>query len=420
MKRQTLPISLATLLLVFTALSAASANEPGGDEAIERDVVDLRPDDPAGFTMRNVFAPLTGLFMGGPSYWYATREIEVDTTPRHGTLDLFYIRSNFQKRFEQAESPATVILPPRIQATSRDALIIRAFAEGYRQKQVTLKMGSRQSKVVLDLDPLPNTLKAFAHRYFGGRSSLNFLLSESPTFRLQDGSDGVSLILTETAVTSEAAASIEGSASPVLAELYTQQLGEDLLVKVGFGEDSPYGKPMVRSRQSYDAARGLHQFTLDLVPSEAGESVARARGALAQLQAADVAGCALRFDESLRGGLDEGALARALTPSGSFTDPYFRAAMRRLGELSPEGVVHFASGAVFRPAVPIELEAALSQASGAIGYLALLQRFVEGLEPEEHRVETLRGLVAPEVGTEHFAQVLTTANKSRRDCVAGR
>ena len=32
-------------------------------------------------------------------------------------------------------------------------------------------------------------------------------------------------------------------------------------------------------------------------------------------------------------------LSRALTPRGAFTDPYLRAAMRRLGEVSPGGVI---------------------------------------------------------------------------------
>lgn len=413
MTRRATSILLAATLLVLSSLALA-------EQEVERDIVDLRPEDPAGFSMRNVFAPITGLFMGGPGYWYDVREIKIDTTPPGGVLDLFYIRSNFQKRFEQAESPATVILPPRIQATSRDALIIRAFAEGYRQKQLTFKMSSRVDTVIIDLDPLPNTVKLFAHRYFGGRSSLNFLLTEAPTFRLQDSGDGVSLIMNETALSPDAEASLDSASSPVLARLYGQQLGEDLMVKIGFASDSVYGKPEVRSRQTYDAARDLHTFTLDLVPSQPGETVARARAALADVKTADVTGCALRFDASLRDGLDPGSLTRALAPSGSFTDPYFRAAMRRLGEVTPDGVVHFTNGAVFRTAVPIELEAALSQASDAIGYLALLRRFVTVLEIPEHRAETLRGLIAPELGGERFEQIMAKADRSQRDCLASR
>lgn len=417
------PVLLSVFALVLVAGGGAVAEPSNGDTGpipveVERDIVDLSPDVDASWSLRNVFAPITGLFMGGPGYWYDTRRIEIDTTPAHGVLDLFYVRANFQKRFEQAQSPATVILPPRIRATARDALIIRAFAEGYRQQKLTIKVGSRQDRVVIDLEPLPNTLRAIAHSYFGGRSSLSFLLTESPTFRIQEAEDGISLILSETAMTPESRASVEGTLSPVLSELYAQQLGEDLLIKIGFAADSGYGEPEVRSRQSFDAARELHRFTLDLVPAEGSESVVRARAALAKVRTRNVTGCALRFEQGLRAGLDEGSLARALAPSGSFTDSYLRAAMRRLGEISPDHAVRFTSGAVFRPQVPIELEAALSQASRAIGYLALLRTFVLDMEGPKHQTETLRGLIAPELGSEPFAAILSDAEAQQLDCIA--
>lgn len=420
MSRQVRQSLLPLLLTLAVAAPLQALAQASAEEDEYRDVVDLSPDDPAPFTLRNVFAPVTGLFLGGPGYWYEKRKLEIETTPSGGVLDLFYVRANFQKRFEQAESPATVLLPKRIDATPRDTVIIRAYAEGYRQKKVSVRVNSRDQRIVIDLEPLPNTLKGFAHRYFGGRSSLTFLLSESPTFRLQDAKDGISLILTQTGMTSEANASIDGTLSPLLSDLYTQQLGEDLVVKIGFAPSSSYGEPKVRSRQSYDAARELHEFTLDFVPADAAQSVVRAREALAQLRTPDVTGCALRFDAGLREQIGEDALARALTPSGSFTDPYFRAAMRRLGEISPDGIVHFTNGAVFRPGVPIELEAALSQAGGAIGYLALLRSFVADLEQPPHRTETLRGLIAPELGSEAFAGFVASAESQQRDCIASR
>ena len=63
---------------------------------------------------RNLFLPLTSPFVGGPGYWYDERELRIDTTPSGAIVDLFYIRSNFQKRYEQAETPVTVILPSRL------------------------------------------------------------------------------------------------------------------------------------------------------------------------------------------------------------------------------------------------------------------------------------------------------------------
>jgi hypothetical protein len=388
-------------------------------ELEDQEVLDMSPGDKVGWSMRNVFAPVTGLFLGGPGYWYEKRSIDVRTTPPDGLIDLFYVRANFQKRFEQAEAPLTVQLPPRIEAGPRDSLTIRAFREGYRQKSVTLKANTREKEVILDLEPLPNTLEALSHRYFAGRSSLAFLTSELLEFRVQEADDGFTVILNETAKSAEAEASLEGVRSPLVEESFAQQLGEDLLVKVTLS-DAARRSTELRSRQAYHAARELYEFTVDLVPSDGGAAaVSSALEALAAIQERDVTGCALRFDVALRERLDQGALSRALTPRGHFTDRYLRAAMRRLGEVTPGGVVGFSSGAQFNVAVPIELEAALSQAGGAEGYIALLRRFVGELEAEEYRLETLRGLIAPELDGASFTGRMAESEAAERDCLEG-
>ncbi len=132
-----------------------------------------------------------------------------------------------------------------------------------------------------------------------------------------------------------------------------------------------------------------------------------------------MSGCSLAFDSSLRDQLDRGALSRALTPRGSFTDPYLRAAMRRLGELSPgDGSVELDGGERFNPAVPIELELLLSRAGEARGYLALLRQLVVELESEAYREETFRGLVAPELDPMSFGAILQRADDGQKDCQA--
>jgi hypothetical protein len=70
--------------------------------------------------------------------------------------------------------------------------------------------------------------------------------------------------------------------------------------------------------------------------------------------------------------------------------------------------------------VPIELEAALSQASRAIGYLALLRAFVLDMEGPKHQTETFRGMIAPELGSEPFAAILSDAEAQQLDCIASR
>ena len=117
---RTTPLLISAIAIAF-ALGAAA-------QAAEREVIELIPADRSSWGATNVFAPVTGLFMGGPGYWYGAREIEIDTTPSGAVLDLFYVRANFQKRFEQAESPILLRLPSRIEAGPRDSITIRSCA----------------------------------------------------------------------------------------------------------------------------------------------------------------------------------------------------------------------------------------------------------------------------------------------------
>ena len=408
-------LCIASCLLLGITQRGWAEDEP----MPEPEVIDLKPDEAVGWSLRNVAAPVGAIFRGGFGYWYAEREIDVDTTPSGGYVDLFYVRRNFQKRFEQAQAPVKVLLPPRIKAGPRDALIVRAFHEGYRQQSVTVPMKSRETQLVIDLEPLPNTLSAVAHRYFAGRSTLVFLTDESPTFRVSDKPGGFGLILNETAQSAEARAAIQGISSPMLARVVSEQVGEDFVLNVEFADEREI---TLRSRLDHLPGRGLYAFTLDLVPTAGpGEAIRAAQSALARIGPQHVGPCGLVFDDALRGQLESGALSRALTPRGDFTDRYLRAAMRRLGEVSPnDGKVEFAAGTVYRPTVPIELEAALSQAGEAKGYLALLRQFVRELEDPVQRRETLRSLVAPEMDPQTFAVVIDKAEARERDCLSSR
>lgn len=425
---RTLAVSAAAALLLC-AVSASGGRTAYADghadaEAAavpevepEREVVDMSPDDKVSVSMRTVFAPIGSLFRG-PSYYYQPRRLEVDTTPSGGLVDLFYVRANFQKRFEQAMAPVTVLLPKRVDTGPRDSLTIRAFREGYRQKSVTVKMSDRTKSVLIDLEPLPNALVALSHRYFAGRSSLGFLTKEMLEFRVQEAPDGFTVVLNETSRSSEAASAMAGMRSPMVQEVVGQQLGEDLLVQVALDVDARESTE-VRSRQGHDAARDLYEFTIDIVPTDGGAAtVQRAIDALAAIRTGDVTGCALQFDRTLHERLDLGALNRALTPRGDFTDRYVRAAMRRLGEVTPGNTVRFSDGSQYDPTVPIELEAALSQAGGAEGFLALLRTFVGELETETYRSDTLRSLVAPELDSEVFEIRMSEAETAERDCLA--
>ncbi len=101
-------------------------------------------------------------------------------------------------------------------------------------------------------------------------------------------------------------------------------------------------------------------------------------------------------------------------------DPYLRAAVKRLGEVSADGAVTLQDGTRFDTSVPLELSAAANQAAEARGFLALLRQFVAELEPPAYRRPTLRGLVAPEVGSDRFDAIVETAEIREHRCLAQR
>ena len=141
--------SLAAALVC--AHIAAFASSASGMET-----VDLVPDDAASFRLSRV------LSFFRPVHNFGERTITVETTPPGANLDLFYIRANFQKRYEQSVAPVRIQLPRRVEAGPRDAVKIRAFLEGYRQREVSIRVSSSQDRVLLELQPLPNQLVGVA------------------------------------------------------------------------------------------------------------------------------------------------------------------------------------------------------------------------------------------------------------------
>lgn len=378
------------------------------DAHAEDTVVELIPDDRAGWSPSAIFS------FARPGF-NAERRLRIETLPPGAKLDLFYVRASFQKRYEQVDgTPVTVILPKRSEAGKRDSVTIRASLDGYQVETVHVPVRGDQETVSIELQPLPNTLAAVSHTYFAGRAGLSFLTRVPVQARVQNSSTGFSVVLTQTARDAKVEAVLDGVRNPFVQSVESTQLGEDLLIQVKLAEGVDAKRLGLRSRESQDAARGLRRFTIDMAPDGAA-SVERARGTLGQIGAGDVTGCATTFDDTLRRKLDRAQLARALAPRGEFTDPYVRAALRRLGEVSG-GAIRMEDGTSYRASVPIELTAASSQAASARGFLALLRAWVRVLEPAAYRQEALRSLIAPELDPAAFERALGAAEAAEQSC----
>jgi hypothetical protein len=406
---------VARLLVSSTLLASALAAPvaPAGADASRAERIVLKPEDRAGWSPAQLFGAMR------PDY-HEDRILEIETSPPGATLDLFYVRASFQKRYEQAQAPVVLELPTRAEAGKRDSVTIRASLPGHKIETRHVPVKGSEERLVIELHPLDNTLVSVAHTYFAGRAGLSLLLRTPASVRVQKAEQGFSLILAQTAGEPGAQAVLGGLRSPLLAEASAQQLGEDLLLKVKLPEGMNGSGIELRSREQADPVRGLHRYTVDMIPrGEADAGVHRARAALDRIGSGDVTGCAADFDRSLRRALDREALARALAPRGDFTDPYLRAALRRLGEVSPGGAIQLEVGTRYRPGVPLELAAAASQAASARGYLALLREWVRLLEAEPYRSEALRSLVAPEMDPGDFSRALSRARGAEAACRGG-
>lgn len=405
-----LAVALAAALALAPSLPLVSHAE----ETLE--TVELKPKDPASWSPASLLSPITSLFRGGPGHWFSPREIIVRTTPPGAGLDFFYVRRSFQKGFEQGDAPVRLLLPSPSSASDYDTVKIRAFLDGYRQEERSIAVRSRMDEIVIELQPVANRLLTATHLYFGDRAWIGFVTKEQVVTRTQDSRDGFTLILLETSASDEALASLAKVKNPLIRSLRPQQLGQDLVVHFALTERADLEQ--VRNAQEFDPISGQHRFRVAVEPKGgARDAVRRSLDALARVRAAEVSGCALRFEDELVARLAPGETARALTQVSPIAK-YLRAAMRRLGELSPNGQVRLRDGTTYRTASGIELTAAMSQPAEVRGYFAMLRAFIAQLETGEARDETLRGILAPELAPDRFTRVLAAGHASEAACRA--
>ena len=399
--------SLLACVLLGIPLVAGSASVRAENSAGTLNHVDLIPTESAAWSPKNIGIGVTSV-LGGWNYWYAKREIQVETVPSNASLKLYYIRSNFQKAFEQSTSPALVKIPPRVDMTYKDAVRFSAMADGYLAQDLSWDAQKVPDKVVIQLQVLPNALVFLGHTEFGGRTSLTLKTTEQPDVRMSKNTSvrGFQIALTKTAVKVEAK-SQKGSGHVTAIDAI--QVGEDTMIRVE--TDSPDVE--VRSRQGYDAVSSQHVYTFDVVaPGTAAPSDGQIRARLDSLPFAPDEHCDDRYGAVLREKIGDAELADAFRPSGELTDLYRKEAMLRLGR-SNQGSVRTDAGETLRTGNPLELALALQSAPRVKGYLALLGALAR-TEPAPS--DALRSLVAPAQSSAEFGPTWDAAEAARKDC----
>jgi len=398
------PSFVGFVLLLCVPLVAGTASVRA-DGAPNR--VDLIPAERAAWSPKNVGIGVSSLF-GGWGYWYTEREISVETVPAVADLSLYYIRSNFQKRFERTQSPAIVKLPARADMTYKDAVKFHAIANGYLAQEVSFDAQKVPDKVVIELHVLPNSLVFLGHTELAGRTSLMLRTTQQPEVRMSKNTSvqGFQIALTQTAV------KLEGKppgAGGHIGQLDAIQVGEDAILRVQL--DSPDLE--VRSRQNFDAVQGQYVTVFDIVaPGTRAPTDQQIRARLDSLPFAPSASCDDRYGAVLREKLGDAELADAFRPSGELADLYRREAMLRLGRFH-EGTVQTDTGETLHTGSSLELALALQSAPRVKGYLALLGALARS-EPTPQ--DGLRTLIAPGRSAADFAPIYDAAEAVRNDC----
>jgi hypothetical protein len=328
----------------------------------------------------SLFVGITSL-LGGWRYWHGDRYVLISTVPADAEVGLYYIRFNFQKRFERARTPVRVRLPKRANTTGRDVFFVRVVANGFTTEERSYPARKVSGELLIQLAPLPNDLVFFGHTYLAGRTTLLLHTSEEPQFRVSQSraSPGFVLALAKTADKLERRPEV--SAGQVQG-VDVAQLGEDILISIATRDT----EVEVRSKQSYNPIREEYILLLDIM----------SRGARVPV----------------RDGLDPVAVAKAFRPTGGIADVYRREAMLHLGRLD-RGTVHTLVGEDLRTGNPIELQLALQTPVTVEGYLGLLEVFALS---QDEPSSVLRSLLAPEMSPEEFRPIAAAAEAARKAC----
>jgi hypothetical protein len=393
--------------ILASSLSLILLASPAAAQDGEVETIELMPEEKAGWSLRNVAAGFSTVVVG-PSYWYEDKELLVQTVPDGAQLALYYIRSNFQKRYERAVAPVRIKTPRRIHATDRDVVVVRAMLPGYLVVEQKFRVFDLPDEVLLQLAPLPNSLVFLGYTHIAGRSTITLRTSEEPELRISrpNGRNGFSLALTQTAKKLDSDPTASGGH---IESIHVNQLGEDLVVSV----DTRRGDLELRSKSAYDPIRKEHAYVLDVMPK--GTRMPTSNEIRREIEGVDFqpgSACDAAFEAVLRERLDGQVLARAFRPSGGIAEFYQREAMLRLGRTNT-GRVETLGGEGFRTGSSIELTAALQSAGEVRDYLALLGTIArQQPDPEGF----MRALVAPEGNASEFAEIYAAALAARSQC----
>ena len=196
--------------------------------------------------------------------------------------------------------------------------------------------------------------------------------------QVQEVDGGFRVILSQTAKAEEATGALVGVSSPLIQsmEALAARRGSPRARRARDGRQRVERRRATSSgaaRRATSSATSGSTTSTWCPPTAAPRRAARARRARRDRRGRRL-GLRRRSSTSACASRSSPRRSRARSRrAASFTDPYLRTAMKRLGEVSPGGRIAMADGSSFNAGSSIELTAAMSQPGDALGYLALLR-----------------------------------------------
>jgi hypothetical protein len=316
----------------------------------------------------------------------------------------------------RGSAPLVATLPSRALTGAGDRILVRAELAGYAPHELALDARELSGFASVELAPLPARLLAASLLELHEHSRLELISDRALDARLTQTQSGWRLVLADVAASVDLAARLEALRGEAIGSVRVSVVGSDWIVELTRG---PGERRTPRLMRRQETVRSASHLTLEWLP-EGGEMVAfaRARAALARLEADDLGVCGAAFEDVVAASLGREVLARSLAPSGAFTDAYVALALDALAAASPAAELALRDGTRLRSDSPLARASAAARASDVRNLLVAIRALAESLAPPGAAQRALHAWLAPERTAEDFDAVYARAAAADARCRA--
>jgi len=342
------------------------------------------------------------------------RELHIETAPPGAQLELAYLRAGAPLAHARGAAPLVATLPSPALTGEDDRIRVRAELAGYAPHELALDARELSGRVRVELAPLPRRLLAGSLLELGEHSRLELISDRALAARLVRTQSGWRIVLADVAASDDVRARLEALRGEAVASVRVRVVGTDWIVELTQASGERRSPRMTRKEET---VRSASHLALEWLP-EGGEerALARARDALAGLDADDLGSCGAAFEDGVAASLGRETLARSLAPSGAFTDAYVALALDALAAASPRAELVLRDGSRVVPSSQLARAGVAARAAEVRNLLVAVRALTESLAPRGDSQRALHAWLAPERTPEDFAASYERAADAEARC----